>query len=88
MSPVILVFGAVATIDRIEGDIAVLEWRDLCVTELPVSVLPDGIEEGDTLVIRSRRVSKSSARGLERRPHRAAVDPARGAGESGYGREE
>lgn len=36
-------------VDRIEGDVAVVEWREDAFGELPVSSLPPGVGEGDLL---------------------------------------
>lgn len=73
MSPVLLVFGAVAVIDRIEGPVAVLEWHDLTITEVPVEVLPPGAGEGDRVLLRARTLPRTSvARASGPRPRGAA----------------
>jgi hypothetical protein len=63
----ILLVGAVAVIDRIEGPVAVLEWSELGITEVPVEVLPPGAGEGDRLLLRARTLPRPSF----------AVDPGR-----------
>lgn len=73
MSPILFVFGAVAVIDRIEGPVAVLEWRDLRFTEVPVEVLPPGANEGDRIVLRARTLPRTTvARAPGSRPRGAA----------------
>ncbi len=74
MSPATLfVFGAIAVIDRIEGPVAVLEWRDMTITEVPVDVLPPGAGEGDRVVLHARTLPRVSvARCLGPRPRGAA----------------
>ena len=80
MISALVVFGAVAVVDRIEGPVAVLEWHDLTFTEIPVALLPAGAEEGDRIVVRTRplkrtphaRVSGSRPRGAARARGRAS----------------
>ncbi len=69
----LLVIGAIAVVDRIEGSVAVLEWQDFGVTEVPVELLPPGVGEGDRLLLRARSLPPVSAdRGPETRPRGAA----------------
>ncbi|MDP2312783.1 MAG: DUF3006 domain-containing protein [Pseudomonadota bacterium] len=65
--------GTIVTIDRIEGPYAVLEWGDVGVTEIPITALPSGAQEGDRIVLRARTLPRSSvARHSGRRPRGAA----------------
>lgn len=73
MNAAILVFGAVAIIDRIEGPVAVLEWNDIGITEVPVEILPPHAGEGDRVVLRARTLPRTSvARCPGRGPRGAA----------------
>jgi hypothetical protein len=75
-----LVFGAIAVVDRIEGEVAVLEWQDLTFAEVPVEVLPPGVEEGDRLVLHARSLPPSSvARASGTRPRGAVRSRVRAA---------
>lgn len=56
-----LVFGSVAIVDRIEGPVAVLEWRDLSLSEVPVEILPVDVSEGDRVVFRARTPPRTPA---------------------------
>lgn len=51
MNPVIAALGTLVVVDRIEGPFAVLEWKEEVLTEVPISALPLGVEEGDRLVL-------------------------------------
>ena len=46
---------AVVTIDRIEGDFAVVEWSESLLSDVPLSVLPKGVAEGDRIVVEVSR---------------------------------
>ena len=39
------------TVDRIEGDFAVLEGEGGSMSDVPLSGLPEGVEEGDCLAL-------------------------------------
>lgn len=54
--PLALLFGLrlSGVVDRIEGDFAVVEWAEGDLSDVPLSLLPERIEEGDTLVLRLR----------------------------------
>lgn len=47
-------------IDRLEGDIAIVELGDGKMAELPKVILPDGAKEGDTIkvIIDSEKTSR------------------------------
>ena len=55
----------VATVDRIEGEHAVLEWSEGSWSSLPVQLLPPGVREGDRLRLRLHR---KRVRGLRTSP--------------------
>lgn len=52
MSPPLLLLGLrlVGVVDRVEGPMAVVEWRADCFGDLPLSLLPGGTGEGDQLL--------------------------------------
>jgi len=37
------------TVDRIEGEVAVVEWRDGSFSDVPAALLGDGLDEGDRI---------------------------------------
>jgi hypothetical protein len=47
-----------ATVDRVEGDKAVVEWADGSLSDVPLGALPAGTREGDRLRVHTlpRRV--------------------------------
>ena len=49
---------ATVTVDRIEGELAVVEWADTVWVAVPVSELPPGVAEGDRLRIRWHRARR------------------------------
>lgn len=57
MTPVLLAVAlrAVVVVDRVEGDVAVVEAADGALFDWPVAALPPGAREGDRLVVRVRR---------------------------------
>jgi hypothetical protein len=68
----LLAIGTIVVIDRIEGPLAVVEWRDAHLTEVPVVVLPPGVREGDRVLLRTRTLPPPSvARRPGRRPRGA-----------------
>lgn len=71
MSPVVVALGTLVIVDRIEGPLAVLEWSEEQLTEVPVTALPDGVQEGDRLVLLVRR-DQDFARGRRKGPRGAA----------------
>ena len=54
------------TIDRLEGDLAVLEVAPHRLVQLPRALLPEAAGEGDTLQVRVRRDQDQSAIELRR----------------------
>lgn len=42
------------TVDRIEGDFAVVEWAEGELSDVPLSLLPHRVDEGDLIVLRLR----------------------------------
>lgn len=92
MSPVFAAMGTLVVVDRIEGPFAVLEWSAEELTEVPVTVLPEGVEEGDRLVFVVRRSPHNVlARGPRWRSRGATSARARRASElrlSGEGEED
>ncbi|NOY26831.1 MAG: DUF3006 domain-containing protein [Oligoflexia bacterium] len=46
------------TIDRIEGDWAVVEWPDGTFSDLPLALFPTGTREGQSLVLRVRPLAQ------------------------------
>ena len=50
----------VLTVDRIEGPVAIVEWSTDLHIEVPVSLLPPGVHEGDQLRLRRRRPTRPS----------------------------
>ncbi len=42
------------TVDRIEGDWAVVEWVDGSMSDLPLDAVPKELREGDSIVMRVR----------------------------------
>lgn len=66
----------VLTVDRIEGDVAVVETATGFV-DLPLSFLPPGVGEGDRVRVRVRALASSEARSTETLPRGAAVRSAR-----------
>jgi len=49
--------GPPVTVDRIEGDIAVIEWTAGALGDVPLVLLPPGTREGDQLRLQWRPVS-------------------------------
>ena len=45
-------------VDRIEGDIAVLEWEDIFI-DMPLSILPDDLKEGMLISLETSVASSS-----------------------------
>jgi hypothetical protein len=88
VTPLAAAVGVLAIVDRIEGDIAVLEWGEHGVTEVPVVVLPVGVSEGDTVRFRTRRVSKGASQGPEGGLHGVALSRPRVPDNAGIRREE
>lgn len=70
----ILALAACATVDRIEGDVAVVEWPGGLTTDVPLAALPTGAHEGTQLrlvpVASTSRVSRrvSASRRLAATP--------------------
>jgi hypothetical protein len=64
------------TVDRIEGDIAVLLSREAHRWLLPAELLPDGAREGDVLTVSLRRDPEGTRRRLDgiRRLQRRLLD--------------
>jgi hypothetical protein len=58
----------VGTVDRIEGDFAVVEWRNGELTDVGLALLPTAVQEGDRVVLRSRRVSSPASLITRSRP--------------------
>ena len=54
MSPGVLFLGLrlLGTVDRVEGRMAVIEWRLDAFGDLPVALLPVGLGEGDHIQVR------------------------------------
>ena len=65
-------FGLLAIVDRIEEDVAVIEWEGIGITEIPASALPTGTREGDTIVFTVKRMHSSEARDTGEGAHGAA----------------
>lgn len=61
------------TIDRIEGDFAVVELPDARTVDVPLAALPRGIEEGDRVLLRARPFHVFRSRPASRRRPRAAA---------------
>lgn len=40
------------TIDRFEGDYAVVELPDMNMVDMPIALVPEGAREGDVLIIK------------------------------------
>ena len=59
--------GEPVIVDRIEGELAVVEWPDRAFTEIPLAALPPGVQEGDRLVIAARSAPRRD-RGVAGRP--------------------
>jgi hypothetical protein len=57
MSPFALLLGArlVGVVDRVEGEIAVVEAADGLFVDLPLTLLPPGTTEGDRVLLSARR---------------------------------
>lgn len=59
MSPVCaLSVEEVVVVDRIVEEVAVLEWGPSCTTDVPLSLVPPGVREGDLLRIQLRRAPR------------------------------
>ena len=54
------------TIDRIEGAFAIVEGVETTI-DIPISILPEGSQEGDTIVIRCEKASESRIKEAEAR---------------------
>ena len=52
----------VVTIDRLEGDMAVVELPDRHMVDLPHDVLPAGAREGDRILLRATALTPSEPR--------------------------
>jgi len=50
--------GPLVTIDRIEDDVAVVEWTADTTSDLPLNLLPPDTREGDRLHLRWHRVDR------------------------------
>ncbi len=50
--------GPLVTIDRIEDDVAVVEWTPDTIGDLPLNVLPPDTREGDRLHLQWQRVDR------------------------------
>jgi hypothetical protein len=72
MSPAVTLVAScvIATVDRVEGPVAVLDWCGIVRTDAPLSALPDGVAEGT----RVRLVRSPPARRL--RPAASRADSA------------
>ncbi len=60
-------------IDRIEEDVAVVELRADLLVDLPLALLPVGIQEGDRLALDWRLLTPSDAPAWETRPARPST---------------
>lgn len=72
---IVFPFALLLTVDRIEGDVIVVELPDARVVDVPAAALPPGLREGDRVRVRSRLVRPLHA--SERRAPRGA-SPVRG----------
>lgn len=62
MSAALLALQLCGTVDRIEGDLAVVEWQEGDLVDLPLAHLPRRLGEGDTVCLQLR----ASRRGRHR----------------------
>ncbi len=67
MTPQLLLLGLRITgvIDRVEGDQAVIEWREDALTDLPLAILPPELREGDRLIFRFGLQERGAVLALE-----------------------
>lgn len=56
------------TIDRIDGDMAVVEWSAGALGDVPLKLLPPGTREGDRFRLKWRPVSRSPVQTSPNRP--------------------